>query len=145
MLIVVSLIALVAGLSYPSVTSGLDSLRLRSASDGIVSFLNVALDRAERRQQAVELWISPGDNALAARTADQGFSRRMDLPDPVRIIAVSPALAASPAPDQPRRFLLYPGGAAPRIGVEIATPQGHKRLVSVDPITGSPRSEPVTP
>ena len=82
MLIVVTLIALVAGLSYPSVASGLDSLRLRSASDAIVAFLNTALDRADRRQQAVEIRISPRENMHHRAVAPISASRvSFDLPD----------------------------------------------------------------
>src|SRR5512143_3223765 len=79
-LIVVALVAMIAGLSFPSVTAGLDTLRLRSASDSIVSFLNIALDHADRRQQAVEVIISPRENLLLSRTADLGFSRRLEMP-----------------------------------------------------------------
>src|SRR5947208_1406758 len=43
MMIVVTLIALVAGLSYPSLSSGLETLRLRSASDAIVALLNTSV------------------------------------------------------------------------------------------------------
>jgi prepilin-type N-terminal cleavage/methylation domain-containing protein len=137
MLIVMTIVALVAGLSYPSISSGLDSLRLRSASDSIVSFLNTALDRAERRQQVVEIWISPRENAMTAVSADAGFKRRLDVPEPIRIVSVSPAVPEQPG--EPRRFLLYPGGSVPRIGVEIANPNGRRRMVSVDPLTGVPR------
>ena len=139
LLIVVTLMGLIAGLSYPAVTAGIDSLRLRSASDGIVGFLNTALDRAERRQQVVEIWISPRDNAMIARTPDLAFNRRFDLPDTIRILSVQPR--AQGAPDEPRQFLCYPGGTAPHVAVEIANRAGRKRLVSVDPVTGVPRSE----
>jgi prepilin-type N-terminal cleavage/methylation domain-containing protein len=145
MLIVVTLIALIAGLSYPSLASGLDSLRLRSASDSVAGFLTTALDRADRRQQAVEIVISPRENAMTARTADLGFVRRLEVPDPVRIVAVTPPVPGAIAPDAPRRFLVYPGGSVPRIGVEIASDRGHRRLVSVDPISGIARAEVVTP
>jgi type II secretory pathway pseudopilin PulG len=141
MLIVTTLIALVAGLSFPSVSSGLDSLRLRSSADAIASFLNTALDRAERRQQVVEIWISPAENAITARSAEPGFSRRLDVPEPVHIISVRPPLGDITAAAEPRRFLIYPGGALPRIGVEIANLQGRRRLVTVDPLTGFPHSE----
>jgi prepilin-type N-terminal cleavage/methylation domain-containing protein len=140
-LIVVALVAMIAGLSYPAVNSGLDTLRLRSTSDSIVSFLNIALDHADRRQQAVEVVISPRENLLLSRTADMGFSRRVDLPSQIRIVSVQPALAIVSNLDETRRFLLYPGGSVPRIGIEIATVQGRRRMVSVDPVTGSPRSE----
>jgi hypothetical protein len=139
MMIVVTLIALVAGLSYPSVSSGIDSLRLRSASDAIVGFLNTALDRADRRQQVVEIWISPRDNAMIARSADLGFVRRLDMPDPIRIVSVASTIPVNQ--DEPRRFLCYPGGTTPRISVDIANKEGRHRIVAVDPITGVPRVE----
>lgn len=139
MLIVVTLIALVAGLSFPSVASGIESLRLRSASDSIVSLLNTALDRADRRQQAVEITISPRGNSIVARSADLGFTRRVDLQEPLHISAVLPAAEVDPA--ESRRFLIYPGGAVPRIGIEISNRSGRKRTVSVDPITGVPQAK----
>jgi prepilin-type N-terminal cleavage/methylation domain-containing protein len=139
MMIVVMLMALLAGLSYPSVASGVDSLRLRSASDSIVAFLNTALDRADRRQQAVEISISPRESLLTARSADLGFVRRLDLPEGVHIASIRPA--AEIAPDEARRFLVYPGGTVPRIGIELANNSGRRRMVSIDPITGVPRSD----
>jgi prepilin-type N-terminal cleavage/methylation domain-containing protein len=140
-LIVVALIAMIAGLSYPAVTSGLDTLRLRSTSDAIVSFLNIALDRADRRQQAVEVIVSPRENTMLSRTADLGFLRSLEMPAQVHIVSVLPAMPISVDPAEPRHFLLYPGGSVPGIGIEISTLQGRKRMVSVDPVTGSPRSE----
>jgi len=140
-LIVVALVALIAGLSFPSVNSGLDTLRLRSASDSIVSFLNVALDHADRRQQAVEVVISPRENLLLSRTADLGFSRRLDIPSQIHIVSVQPALAIVGDADEARRFLVYPGGSIPRIGIQIATMRGRSRMVSVDPVTGSPGAQ----
>ena len=47
MLIVVSLSGLMVGITFPSVSAGIDSLRITSTSDSIVSFLNGALNRAE--------------------------------------------------------------------------------------------------
>lgn len=143
MLIVMTLVALVAGLSYPSIASGLESLRLRAASDSIVAFLNTALQRADRRQQVVEIRIFPRENALTARASDLGFARRLEMPAFVHIVSVSPAVQGNP--DQPRRFLVYPGGTVPGIAVEIANQSGRRRRVSVDPMTGVPRSELETP
>ncbi len=133
MLIVVTLIALVAGISFPSIASGVESLRLRSASDAMVAFFNTALDHADRRQQAIEIRISPKENLLTARSADNGFARELHLPDNVSIAN----------PTEPRRFLLYPGGSVPAIQVELATHGGRHRRVSVDPITGVSKSEAV--
>jgi prepilin-type N-terminal cleavage/methylation domain-containing protein len=140
LLIVMVLIALVAGLGYPSLASGLDTLRLRSASDAIAGFLTTAVDRAGRRQQAVEIVISPRENAMFARTADQTFLRRVEMPDSVRIVTVLPAAQGSVTPDESRRFMVYPGGTPPRIGVEIANTKGRRWMVSLDPMTGIARA-----
>jgi prepilin-type N-terminal cleavage/methylation domain-containing protein len=141
LLIVVTLIALVSGISYPSAAAGVESLRLRSVSDQVVSFLNTAIDRAGRREQVIEVWIAPKENVLIARSPDLAFTRRLELPDGYRILAVLPP--AEVTPDQPRRFLMYPGGTIPRIGVEIANRAGNKRMVSVDPFTELTRAEKV--
>jgi prepilin-type N-terminal cleavage/methylation domain-containing protein len=141
LLIVLTLIALVTGISYPSAASSVESLRLRSVSDQVVSFLNTAIDRAGRREQVIEVWIAPKDNVLIARSPDLAYSRRLELPDGYRILAVLPAAEVNP--DEPRRFLMHPGGTIPRIGVEIANRAGTKRMVSVDPFTELTRAEKV--
>jgi type II secretory pathway pseudopilin PulG len=140
LLIVVALIGLVAGVSYPAVSSGLAALRLRAATDSVVTFLTTAADRADRRQQAVEIVISPADNSLTARSSDLGYQQSLQVPEPVRIVGVLPPLVHDATP-QPRRFLIYPGSAAPRIGIELAAGDGRRRVVTVDPISGFPRVE----
>ena len=92
MLIVVALIGLLAGITFPAVSSGLDSLRLTSASDSLVNFLNAALNRAERRQQAVEVTISKAENALWLRSTEPGLVRKLELPDGIAIVSVLPRL-----------------------------------------------------
>jgi len=143
MLIVMTLIALVAGLAYPSAAAGVETLRLRSVSDSVVSFLNTAIDRASRRQQVIEVWISPKDNVMIARSPDLAFSRRVEIPDTFHITAILPP--AEVAPGEPRRFLMYPGSMAPRIGIEIANSAGRKRMISIDPFTGLTKAVVETP
>jgi prepilin-type N-terminal cleavage/methylation domain-containing protein len=141
MLIVMAIIALIAGMAAPSVSAGLDSLRMRSTSDAIVGFLNTALARSDTRQQVVEIVISPREGTLTATSSDHVFNKRLQITSPMKILSVQPALAADKE-DQvvPRRFLLYPGGTVPKITIEIANAQGRKRLISIDPVTGVPQS-----
>lgn len=141
MLIVVALIGLLVGITFPSVTAGIDSLRISSASDSIVSFLNGALNRAERRQEVVEVEISLRENTLSLRSTRAGFTRTLELPEGVTIRAVLPPIPAEP--EASRYFLLYPGGAVPRFGVELVNRLGARRIVRVDPILGVPRVERV--
>lgn len=137
MMIVVTLIALMVGITYPSVASGVDSLRLSSATDGVAGFLQTGLNRTERQQRMMELTISPRDNTLVL--AGENFERRLTMPDGITIAEILPAVPLDPS--QPRRFLMYPGGAPPRIGVRLLNQRGVQRIVSLDPITGIPRIE----
>jgi hypothetical protein len=136
MMAVVAIIALVAAISFPSLASGLDGLRLRSATDSIVSFLNAGMNRAERRQQIVEVTISKAENAIFLRSADPGFQRRLNMPEGVTISKIHPDLLTHE--ETARSYMLYPGGTIPRFGVEISNRKGAHRIVRVDPITGVP-------
>lgn len=140
MLVVVSLVALLTGLSYAPVAAGLETLRLRTASDVVLSFLSGALDRAERKQSVVEIQILPIDNALLARSADGTFFKRVDLPEGMQIVRIAPELPGAD-PRAVRRFLVYPGGSVPRVAVDIVNPKGRHRIVSLDPLTGTARAE----
>jgi len=143
MLIVVAIIGLMASISFPAVSSGIDSLRLAGASDSLVSFLNGALNRAERRQQVVEVAISTQDNAVYMSSIDPGFSRKLEMPSGVTILAVLPNLPGES--EGPRRFLLLPGSTAPRIGIELQNRKGTRRIVRVNPMTGVPEIERLAP
>jgi prepilin-type N-terminal cleavage/methylation domain-containing protein len=139
MLAVMVLVALLASVAFPSVASGLETLRLSSATNAVVSFLNSALNRAERREDVMEVAISVQDNALWMYAAKPGFERQLVLPEGVRIEAVLPELEQPQ--EGPRHFLLLPGGVPPRIGVQLVNRRGARRIVRVDPITGVPQVE----
>jgi prepilin-type N-terminal cleavage/methylation domain-containing protein len=139
MLMVVALIGLLVGISFPSVSAGLDTLRLSSAGDSLASFLNSALNRAQRKQQALEVTIAPRENSVEVRSTEPGFERKLEMPSGVRIVSVLPPLVWES--DEPRRFILYPGGTVPRFGVELANRKGARRIVRIDPITGIPQVE----
>jgi prepilin-type N-terminal cleavage/methylation domain-containing protein len=139
MLVVVALISLMVGISFPAITSGIDSLRLNAATNGVVSFLDYGLSRAERRQQVMEITISKTDNSLEMRSSEPGFYRKMQMPDGVSIVQVLPPLPDNP--DAKRNFLLYPGGTVPPLGLQLINRRNVQRVVRVDPITGVPHVE----
>lgn len=134
MMVVVAIIALIAGVSYPAVTSGIDSLRLTQATDGIATFLNSALNRAERRQQVMEITISIPGNLLRVRSNEAGYVRTFTMPSGVTIQRILPEMAGEK--NQVRQFFLYPGGVPPGAGVEIVNLHRSVRRVHVDPISG---------
>ena len=141
MLVVVGLISLMVGISYPAITSGIESLRLKAAANGVVSFLDYGLSRAERRQQMVEITISTADNSIEMRSSEPGFYRKLALPEGISIVQVLPPLPEVQDPTLKRDFLMYPGGTVPPLGLQIVNRRNVQRVVRVDPITGVPRVE----
>jgi prepilin-type N-terminal cleavage/methylation domain-containing protein len=136
MIVVMTIISLMAGLMYPSISSGLDGLKLNTASDEVAAFLNGAMERANRRNTPVEIMFLPSENAILLHSTEAGFERRLDLPQGVTLEQVLP-VSFAPV----RIVMLYPGGIVPRIGVQIATSMGRRRIIRIDPITGTPVME----
>jgi type II secretory pathway pseudopilin PulG len=139
MVVVVLLISLMVGISFPAITSGIDSMRLKAATNSVVSFLNSGLSRAARRQQVVEITISRPDNSIEMQSSEPGFIRRLQMPEGVTIVQVLPPLPENL--DAARTFFLYPGGTVPPLGVQLINRRNVQRVVRVDPITGVPRIE----
>ncbi len=140
MLVVVVLIAILAGITFPTVVAGLESLRLNTAVNDVVTILNTGMNRAERRQQTVEVTVSKAERTIALRAADGSFAKRLDLPDGITITEILPP-EPNADPDVPRTFFLYPGGTVPSIGVALLNRKGTQRIVHVDPMTGVPQVE----
>ena len=135
----VAIIAVAAAIAFPAVSSGVESLRLKSASDSIVAFLNVGLNRAERRRQLIEIDISQTRNDIVMRSEDPNFVRTLPMPEGVTIVKIHPEISGEENTE--RRIVLFPGGTIPRIGVEVTNRRGQRRIVRVDPITGVPQVE----
>jgi hypothetical protein len=147
MLIVVALIGTLAGISYPAASAGLDSVRIASSSDDVATFLNSAVNRAERRQKAIELVIFPKENRITMFSTEPGFERVLQLPDGISLEAVLPLEneGASLESAPPRRLILMPGASVPGVGVQLANRHGARRIIRLDPMTGFPRVESVAP
>ncbi len=133
MMVVVAIIGLIAGISVPSVSAGIDSVRMASASNSVAAFLNSAVNRAERHQLPIEVVISTKENSLASYSNEPGYSRELKLPDGIRIEDA----------EEVRRLMLMPGGTAPAIGIQLVNRHGSRRMVKLDPMTGFPQVEAV--
>jgi len=136
MLVVLALVSLLAGISFPAVTAGLESLRLRSAADEVVSFLYTGLTFAERREQVMELRISRTANELSFRNAPGDFRRTLHLPESIAISRVEPSPAGEQAAES--SVMLYPGGSFPAVSIELTNRRGARRVVRIDPVSGVP-------
>lgn len=139
MVVVVTVIGLIAALVAPSMTAGLDSVRMASATSNVASFLNGAVNRAERRQQPVAVVISVKENRLVMYSNEAGFTREMPMPDGIVIEGVLTGDANSGSDGM--RLLLMPGASVPGVGVQLRNAHGNRRVVRLDPMTGYPRIE----
>ena len=142
MVVVVAIIALIVGLSFPAASAGLESVRMVSAADSVATFLNAAENRAERHQQPVEVVVYPKEGRLGLYSSEAGYTRELKMPDGVTIEAVLPAdEGADPA--QPRRILFIPGATVPGIAIQLGNRRNAHRRVRLDPMTGFPHVESV--
>jgi len=130
MMVVVTIIAAIASISFPAMSTGLAGIRLASAAGTVASFLESAMNQVDRRERAAEIVIGPKDRAIAVYTAESGDkpARRLVMPDTIQIEG-----------DESRRFLLFPGGAFPRIRVALRNERGARREIEIDPVTAVPK------
>src|SRR5262245_44921703 len=119
LLIVMAIVALMVGVSFPAISSGIDSIRLTSAADSVAAFLNGAYNRAERRQQVVALVVDPKANRLELYSNEAGFTRELAMPDGIALEGDS----------EPQRVIVMPGGTPPGIAIQIANRRGNRRIV----------------
>jgi prepilin-type N-terminal cleavage/methylation domain-containing protein len=130
MLIVVAIIATVAAVSFPALTSGLAGVRLSSAASGVASFLTSSMNTVERREQAAAIVITPKENRVDVFTLDSGLRPSRTFQPPAGI---------SFEGEDPHRYLLFPGGSFPRISVVLRNDKGARRSVAIDPVTAVPQ------
>ncbi len=145
MVVVVAIIGLIVGISFPSISAGLDSVRMVSATDSVAAFLNAAVNRSQRREEAVEVIINLKAGHLAAISNDAAYSRELQLPDGITVETVLSGDGGEAADEPERRIVLLPGGAVPGIGIQLMSRRGARRIVRLDPMTGYPRVESVKP
>jgi prepilin-type N-terminal cleavage/methylation domain-containing protein len=143
LVVVVAIIGLVVGVTFPSLTAGLESVRLVSATDSVAAFLNSAVNRSQRRQEPVEVVVDFKQNLISAYSNDPSYSRELKMPDGIGIEAVLPVESTNP--EEPRRIVILPGGSVPGIGIQLLSRRGARRLIRLDPMTGYPRVESVNP
>jgi len=137
---VVAIVALIAGISYPSATAALENVRMVSAGDSVATFLNGAMNRVDRRHEPVELVIAQQEGLLKLYSNEPGFTRELRLPDGVTIESVLPELAGGDN-GQPRRVLFIPGATVPGIAIQLTNRRNAHRRIRLDPMTGFPRVE----
>jgi hypothetical protein len=133
-MIVLMVLSLMVGITYPSIGAGLDSLKLRAAADHAASLLTQGITRVERTQAPLELFLDRAAGRIALRDLPGRFVREQKLEDGLKIAEILPPLPAS-GEETSRLVLLAPGEPFPAIGLVLANSRGQHRLVRIDPLT----------
>jgi prepilin-type N-terminal cleavage/methylation domain-containing protein len=130
MLIVVTIIATIVSVSFPALTAGLAGIRLSSASGTVASFLTSAMNNVERREQAAAILVEPKANVIEIFSAEsrEKPSETLKMPQGIAIEG-----------DENRRFMLFPGGAFPRIAIALKNEKGARKSIEIDPVTAVPK------
>lgn len=130
MLVVVVIIGTIVSLSFPSLTAGLAGVRLASSSSATASFLTSAMNTVERREQPAAIVLTPKENRLDVFTAAS---------EEKPATTYRPGSGIQFEGEDPRRYLLFPGGAFPRISIVLRNEKGARRSVEIDPVTAVPQ------
>ena len=131
LMVVMAIISVIIAVTLPATTNGLSSVRLKGAASNVATFINSALNRAERREQVMEIFVLPKENKLVLDSSEPGYTKTLALPEGVAI-----------AGEAPVRILLMPGAAPPRVSIDLFNDRGAHRTVQLDPVTGVPEVTP---
>ncbi len=132
LVIVIALLALMAGIVAPRTARWIDNWRLRSAAEHIAQTIRYARVRAlyERRYYLVE--IRPGQHQVWVAEPVSGFVRQWTLPPDVRV-----AEEDNPPPSPVLRLVLPPSGTVEEKTLWVLNRQGKKLRLHVDFLLGS--------
>ncbi len=127
MLVVTTLIGLLAAVVSPSVASGLDTLRLRSAGDQLAATFKLAHDRAVRTRHYFEVSVDPESRRVELKDLEGAFARNWELPETIQVKA-----------ERRLAFPFGPDGGMPVIRVPLENARKRALAVEMDPFTAFP-------
>ena len=126
---VLTIIAVMAGVVFPGVTAGLDTLRLKSTADRLASTFRFARERALRRQTVCQVTVDPARRAVELEDLGPSpYRRSWELPQQIVL-----------RPERVRTFVFPPDGASPHIGLTLANSRGRTASVEFDLLSALPR------
>ena len=128
LLIVLAIVGAMMAIAYPSVTSGLEGIRIKTAVDQAGRFWIEARQQADRRQTPVQVTLDPEKNEGRAVAAAGGWRSR--LPLHVSLSISRPAEKAT--------YLIFPGAPSPEFRLLLQGESGSRAGVKINVFTGVP-------
>jgi len=133
MLVVLAIIAIAGAVVFPSITSGLETVRLRTTAERLGSTFRFARETALYRQAICQVTVDPERQMVSLeeinpRQPAASRLRNWELPPEVRA-------------DIPRAgvYIFAPDGGGPEIRLVLRNSRGRTALVELDVLTGLPK------
>ncbi len=140
LLMAVLVLALVLAVSYPSLSRGSSSIRLRTTGRDVLNTLRYAREKAVTEQTGMRVTIDREKQTLIL-TDDLGDGRRSyALPADVKIHRIS--LGSEEVLEGPAAIRFLPNGSSERVELLLRSDGGSMLRIVSDPITGGARIEP---
>ncbi|MDM7994304.1 MAG: GspH/FimT family pseudopilin [Acidobacteriota bacterium] len=139
LLMVVLVLALVLAVSYPALSRGSSTIRLRTTGRDVLNTLRYAREKAVTEQTGMRVTIDREKQTLVL-SDDLGDGRRVyALPNDVKIRRI--ALGGEEVLEGPAAIRFLPNGSSDRIELLLRSDTGSMLRIVSDPITGGARIE----
>jgi prepilin-type N-terminal cleavage/methylation domain-containing protein len=126
-LVAMAIVAVIASISYPSFTAGLDGIRLKTANNKASSFFMAARNRADRFQSAVQLTADPEKNELRAVSVDGKWEDRLKFESGIEVAS----------PEEAVSLILFPGNPPPQFRMLLRSPRESTAGFKINVFTGT--------
>lgn len=142
LMVVVLILALVLGVSYPSMERGSSILNLHTASRDVLNTFRFAREKAITEQTTMLLVVDRGERKLELANIFGEPMRNYTLPRGVNIQRM--VRSGSEVQDNIMTIRFAPNGNLENVGIRLATDAGSRRMQIIsDPLGGGARMEPV--
>ena len=119
-------LALAVSVTAPSLARGIDTMRVRTETAGIATFLRAARERAITHNRAYEIYVTSEEGIIELRSGETVLAIRRSPPE-IRVTLDSPTS---------RSVTFLPQGLSSGARVRVEGPGRRAYLVTVDPLTG---------
>jgi type II secretion system protein H len=128
LLVVLFLLALVAGLALPAAGRGVETIQLRADVAGLAAFLRYGREQAITAREPREVRIDPDARSLSLLAVDRDA--------PLRTRALSPRLRVQAEPPTASTITFSPQGLTSGGSFRVEGPDRRAYQIVVDPMTG---------
>ncbi len=139
LLVVVLIIGLAVTLTYPSLSRGATSIRMRAAGRDILNTFRVAREKAVAEQTGMRVTVDRAKQELILANDLGDGVRRYRLPEDVQIEKM--AWGGAEVTEGPMAVRFLPNGSAESAEVVLKSRTGAFLRVVTDPLTGGARVE----